>query len=54
MYVVKNLSFPGAIKAFSGISHVTIRSALLSFSFQMCSFSNVADDLCLSPKLDVY
>ena len=31
--------------AFSRIYHVTVWSAFLSFSFQMCSFSDVANDL---------
>ena len=39
--------------AFSRIFHVTVWSALFSFSFQMCSLSDVADDLWLSLKLDV-
>ena len=44
--------------AFSRITHVSMRSVLLSVSFQMCSLSNVADDLCLSlinthPALDL-
>ena len=39
--------------AFPRIFHVPMWSALLSFSFQMCSLSDVADDLCLSLKLDV-
>ena len=38
---------------FSRIFHVTVWSALVSYSFQMCSLSDVADDLCLSLKLDV-
>ena len=39
--------------AFSRIFHVTKWCALLSFSFQMCSLIDVADDLYLSLKLDV-
>ena len=39
--------------AFSRIFHVTVWPALLSFSFQECSLSDVADDLWLSLKLDV-
>ena len=39
--------------AFSRIFHITTLSVLLSFSFQMCSISDVADDLWLSLKLDV-
>ena len=37
--------------AFSRIFHVTVWSVLLSFSFQMCSLSDVADDLRLSLTL---
>ena len=38
---------------FSRIFHVTVWSVWFSFSFQMCSLSDVADDLWLSLKLDV-
>ena len=41
------------ICAFSKIFHITMWFALLSFSFQMCSLCDVADDLCLSLKRDV-
>ena len=37
--------------AFSRIFHVTVWSVLFSFSFQMCSLSDVADDLWLSLTL---
>ena len=40
--------------AFSRIFYVTVWSALLSFSFQICSLSDVADDLWLSLKLAVF
>ena len=39
--------------AFSRIFHVTVWSVLFSFSFQMCSLSDVVDDFWLSLKLDV-
>ena len=39
--------------AFSRIFHVTLWSALLSFSFQMWSLSDVGDSLSLSLKLDL-
>ena len=36
------------------IFHDAMWSALLSFSFEMCSLSDVADDLWLSLKLDMW
>ena len=39
--------------AFSRTFHVTVWYVLFSFSFQMCSLSDVVDDLWLSLKLDV-
>ena len=39
--------------AFSRTFHVAMWSAVLSFSFQMRSLSDVADDFCLSLNLDV-